>query len=74
MFLQVLQWTRDWKRAQELAWLVAGAYAQLLLEVESPLPGVVEWLQLMAKNSVPCALVRRGGGVGWGGGEGRRVE
>ena len=55
--VQVLQWTRDWKRAQALAWQVATAYAQLLQEVQSPLPGVLEWLQLMAKNNVPCALV-----------------
>lgn len=54
----MLQWTRDWKRAQELAWLVATAYAQLLGEIEGPLPGVVDWLQLVHKNNVPCALVR----------------
>ncbi len=55
--MQVLQWTRDWKRAQALAWQVASAYAQLLGEVQAPLPGVLDWLQLMAKNNVPCALV-----------------
>lgn len=55
--LQLLQWTRDWKRAQELSWLVATAYGQLLTEVEGPLPGVVDWLTLMSKNNVPCALV-----------------
>ncbi|GAB4824176.1 hypothetical protein N2152v2_011222 [Parachlorella kessleri] len=54
---EVLQWTRDWKRAQALAWQVASAYAQLLGEVQAPLPGVLDWLQLMAKNNVPCALV-----------------
>ena len=55
--VQVLQWTRDWKQAQALAWQVASAYAQLLQEVQSPLPGVLDWLHLMAKNNVPCALV-----------------
>ncbi|KAL4448919.1 hypothetical protein ABPG77_007636 [Micractinium sp. CCAP 211/92] len=53
----VLMWTRDWKRAQELAWLVATEYARLLLELAEPLDGVEDWLQLMAKTRVPCALV-----------------
>ncbi len=42
---QVLMWTRDWKRAQELAWLVATEYARLLLELAEPLDGVEDWLQ-----------------------------
>ena len=45
-------WTRDWKRAQELAWLVATEYARLLMETAQPLDGVHDWLQ-----------VRRGGGT-----------
>lgn len=53
----VLMWTREWKRAQELAWLVATEYAALLLEVAQPRDGVVDWLQLMSKTRVPCALV-----------------
>lgn len=39
-------WTREWKRAQELAWLVATEYAALLLEVAQPRDGVVDWLQV----------------------------
>lgn len=39
-------WTRDWKRAQELAWLVATEYARLLLELAEPLDGVEDWLQV----------------------------
>jgi hypothetical protein len=42
----VLMWTRDWKRAQEIAWLVATEYGKLLLEVATPLDGVAEWLQV----------------------------
>lgn len=55
--MDLLMWTRDWKRAQELAWLVATEYARLLLEVATPLDGVEDWLQLMSKTRVPCALV-----------------
>lgn len=55
--MNVLQWTRDMRRAQELAWLVATSYAQALREVEQPLPGVVDWLAVMSKTNVPCALV-----------------
>lgn len=54
---EVLHWTRDWKRAQELAWLVASSYSQQLAQLEAPLPGVRDWLSLMAKNNIPCALV-----------------
>ena len=55
--LDVLQWTRDIRRAKELAWLVATAYVDALRGVEAPLPGVREWLALMSKTNVPCALV-----------------
>ena len=55
--MHVLQWTSEMKRAQELAWLVATAYAQELRHIERPLPGVVDWLSLMSKTNVPCALV-----------------
>lgn len=43
---QVLMWTRDMKRAQELAWLVATEYAKLLMDLGEPLEGVAEWLQV----------------------------
>lgn len=43
---QVLMWTRDWKRAQELAWLVATEYARLLMDTAQPLDGVDDWLQV----------------------------
>lgn len=39
-------WTRDMKRAQELAWLVATEYAKLLMDLGQPLEGVAEWLQV----------------------------
>ena len=43
----LLMWTRNWKRAQELAWLVAGEYAhQLQGEAAQPREGVVDWLQV----------------------------
>lgn len=41
-------WTRDMKRAQELAWLVATEYAKLLMDLGEPLEGVAEWLQVSA--------------------------
>ncbi|EFN51235.1 hypothetical protein CHLNCDRAFT_33180, partial [Chlorella variabilis] len=53
----VLMWTRDWGRAQELAWLVASEYGRLLLDLAQPRDGVADWLQLMSKTRVPCALV-----------------
>jgi beta-phosphoglucomutase-like phosphatase (HAD superfamily) len=55
--MHVLQWTRDVRRARALAWDVAAAYAEELRAVEAPLPGVREWLSLMSKTNVPCALV-----------------
>lgn len=55
--MEVLHWTRDMRRAQGLAWQVATAYGEALRGVEAPLPGVKEWLALMCKTNVPCALV-----------------
>jgi beta-phosphoglucomutase-like phosphatase (HAD superfamily) len=55
--MHVLQWTQDMRRAQELAWLVGTAYAAGLRSVTEPLPGAAEWLALMAKCNIPCALV-----------------
>jgi beta-phosphoglucomutase-like phosphatase (HAD superfamily) len=56
--MQVLQWTQNMQRAQELAWLVATEYAKSIQnDIETPLPGVVEWLSVMSKTNVPCALV-----------------
>lgn len=45
-------WTRDWKRAQELAWLVATEYARLLMDTAEPIAGVAEWLQVGARLAV----------------------
>lgn len=55
--MDILQWTRDMKRAKELAWLVAIAYSELLEQVQDPLPGVKEWLAIMNKTNIPCSLV-----------------
>lgn len=55
--MHVLQWTSDMRRARELAWLVGTAYAAGLRSVASPRPGAAQWLALMAKCNVPCALV-----------------
>jgi beta-phosphoglucomutase-like phosphatase (HAD superfamily) len=56
--IQVLQWTQSMQRAQELAWLVATEYAKMIQnDIETPLPGVTEWLSIMAKTNVPCALI-----------------
>lgn len=54
---EVLHWTRDMRRAKELAWVVATKYADSLHHVDRALPGVPEWLALMSKTNVPCALV-----------------
>lgn len=57
----ILRWTDNFKRAQELAWLVANAYIELLLSedmIESPNSGVVEWLELISiRNKVPSCLI-----------------
>lgn len=55
--MEVLQWTQEMKRAQELAWEVATNYSNLLTETTSPLPGVDAWLALMSRNNIPCALI-----------------
>jgi beta-phosphoglucomutase-like phosphatase (HAD superfamily) len=54
---EVLQWTQSWGRAQELAYSLATTYAELLAEASTPLPGVVDWLTLVSKHNMPCALV-----------------
>ena len=55
--MHVLQWTQNMQRAQELAWLVATEYAKQIHNIDTPLSGVVEWLEIMNKTNVPCALV-----------------
>lgn len=55
--IEVLQWTHDMKRAQEVAWKVATCYSGLLAETTNPLPGVDNWLALMSRNNIPCALI-----------------
>lgn len=54
---QVLQWTREWGRAQRLAWRVAAVYAERFHALSEPQPGVREWLAALQRASVPCALV-----------------
>ena len=54
--IHVLLWTRDMRRAQELAWLVGTEYARSLSDVTTALPGVVDWLSLMSKTNIPCVL------------------
>lgn len=55
--LQVLRWTQDWGRAKDLAWKVAGAYGEEFSAIAAPQSGVTEWLQLLARVNVPCAVV-----------------
>ncbi len=54
---QVLRWTQDWGRAKDLAWKVAGAYGEEFSAIAAPQSGVTEWLQLLARVNVPCAVV-----------------
>ena len=54
---QVLHWTRDWGRAQELAWRVAVLYAQEFEQLRDAMLGVVQWLAALRKANTPCALV-----------------
>jgi len=55
---QVLMWTRDMKRAQELAWLVATEYAKLLMDLGEPMEGVAEWLQVNFESFFGSAFLR----------------
>ena len=55
--LQVLQWTRDWGKAQQLAWEVANAFVEQCNEADQIKEGVKEWLQALASARVPCTLV-----------------
>ena len=57
-------WTRDWKRAQELAWLVATEYARLLMETAQPLDGVQDWLQVRRGGHQARAGARRQAALG----------
>ncbi len=54
---QVLHWTRDWGRAQELAWRVAVLYAELFQQLQDATLGVAQWLTALRKANTPCALV-----------------
>lgn len=54
---QVLQWTRDWGVAQQLAWRVASAYVEECSKGNDAMEGAREWLQALASSRVPCALV-----------------
>ncbi len=53
----VLQWTRDWKQAQEYSWQFAQLFAEEFVNLDTPLPGVVPWLQALQKANVPCAVI-----------------
>ena len=55
--MQVLRWTQDWGRARELAWKVASAYGEEFSAIAAAQPGVAEWLQLLSRVNVPCAVV-----------------
>jgi len=54
---QVLQWTRDWGTAQRLAFELGENLAKEFATLDSPLPGVLEWLLALRSVRVPCALV-----------------
>ena len=54
---QVLHWTRDWGRAQELAWRVAVLYAEQFEQLRDATLGVAQWLAALRKANTPCALV-----------------
>ena len=54
---QVLHWTRDWGRAQELAWRVAVLYAELFQQLQDATLGVAQWLTALRKANTPCALI-----------------
>ena len=53
----MLQWTRDWGRAQQLAWEVANAFVDQCNQADEVKEGVREWLQALASARVPCTLV-----------------
>ena len=55
--MQVLQWTRDWKTAQRLAFELAQAVATEFETLSEPLPGVLDWLIALSSVKIPCALV-----------------
>ena len=54
---EVLQWSQEWSRAKELAWRVASAYSAEFAAATEPQPGVREWLHVLSKVNVPCAVV-----------------
>ncbi|KAK9836404.1 hypothetical protein WJX84_001269 [Apatococcus fuscideae] len=54
---EVLQWTRDWGWARQLAWKMAGLYVEEFREIREPLHGVREWLAALARCNIPCAVV-----------------
>lgn len=57
MLAQVLNWTQDWGRARALACCVASAYGEEFSAIGAPQAGVGEWLQLLSRVNVPCAVV-----------------
>lgn len=58
--MHVLQWTQDMNEARSLAWDVAAAYSELLLEMQEPRPGVQVrplLLSVLFLNHAPNSLV-----------------
>lgn len=55
--MDVLMWTRDFKRARDLAYGLALHYSREFQLVQQPLPGVQDWLEVLHKFKIPCAVV-----------------
>ncbi|EIE24734.1 HAD-like protein, partial [Coccomyxa subellipsoidea C-169] len=55
--MEVFRWSQDWSRAKDLAWRVASAYGDEFAAASEPQPGVREWLHVLSKVNVPCAVV-----------------
>lgn len=55
--LDMLQWTRDFGEARKLALAVATAYAEEFRSIDTPIPGLLPWLDALQASRVPCAVI-----------------
>ena len=53
----VLQWSRDFGSARSLAHRLGQLYTELFLALEEPQLGAIDWLKVLKKTKVPCAVV-----------------
>lgn len=55
--MEVLLWTRDVKEARELSYRLSEIYLDMFSGIDMAQGGVLEWLQSLESQNIPCAVV-----------------